>query len=371
VTVVVAPDKFKGSLSAVEVATAVERGLRSRRPDLEVHTLPVADGGDGTVDAALAQGFQRRQATAAGPTGQPLEAAYARSGSTALLEMATVSGLLRLPGGKLDPLNATSRGIGDLVAAAVEEDARQVVLGIGGSACTDGGAGMLQALGARLLDGDGHDLPPGGAALARLAFLDLTAMPAWLGSVQIDVACDVDNPLVGPEGAAAVYGPQKGASEQDVRMLEVGLLRWADVVAATTGSDCRYVAGAGAAGGLGFACTALLGASLRPGVELLLDVLDLRRSLLVADLVIVGEGSLDEQTLRGKAPVGVARIASAAGRRVVGVCGRRGLTDSQARAVGIGRIYALTDLEPDLTMCMSRAETLLERLGERIADAEC
>jgi glycerate kinase len=207
VRVVVAPDKFKGSLSAAEVAEAVARGLTAEVPGLDVHTLPVADGGDGTLIAATSAGFDRVPVTASGPTGEPVDTAYGRRGDDAVVEMADVSGLSRLPGGRHRPLTASSRGTGELVRAALTAGARRIVLGIGGSACTDGGAGMLQALGVRLLDDDGREIGDGGAALHSLARVELDGLHASLGGAEIVVACDVDNPLTGPVGAAAVYGP--------------------------------------------------------------------------------------------------------------------------------------------------------------------
>ena len=366
--VLVAPDKFKGSLTATEVAGAVARGLTAGRPDVEVDRLPVADGGDGTLAAALAAGYEAVPVTATGPTGEPVETAYARLGDVAVVEMADVSGLARLPGGRRQPLTATSRGTGELVAAALAAGARRVVLGIGGSATTDGGAGLLQALGADLLDADGAPVGPGGAALERLARVDVGGVAAALGGAEVVVACDVDNPLTGPTGAAAVYGPQKGAGPDDVVLLDRCLARLADAVADATGRDLRDEPGAGAAGGVGFAALAVLGAQLRPGIDLLLDLLGFDRLVAGADLVVVGEGSLDGQSLRGKAPVGVARRARAAGvGSVVAVCGRRDLDDAALQQAGIDAAHALTDLEPDPDRCMNEASPLLERLAQRIA----
>ncbi len=366
--VLVAPDKFKGSLTALEVADAVARGLTAGRPDVEVDRLPVADGGDGTLAAALAAGFEAVPVTATGPTGEPVETAYARLGDVAVVEMADVSGLARLPGGRRQPRTATSRGTGELVAAAVAAGARRVVLGIGGSATTDGGAGLLQALGAELLDADGAPVGPGGAALEQLARVDVSGVAAALGGAEVVVACDVDNPLTGPSGAAAVYGPQKGAGPDDVVLLDRCLARLADAVAGATGRDLRDEPGAGAAGGVGFAALAVLGAQLRPGIDLLLDLLGFDRLVAGADLVVVGEGSLDGQSLRGKAPVGVARRARAAGvPAVVAVCGRRDLDDAALQGAGIDAAHALTDLEPDPERCMAEAGPLLEQLAQRIA----
>jgi glycerate 2-kinase len=350
--ILLAPDKFKGSATAAEVAAALRRGLLSTRPDLEVRTAPVADGGEGTLEAAVAAGFERVEVTATGPTGSPVSTAFARKGDTAVVEMADVSGLARLPEGRPAPLDATSRGTGEVMAEALDRGCRRLVVGIGGSACTDGGAGMVEALGARLYGEHGHVLPPGGAALADLAELDLTRMRDLRG-VEIVVACDVDNPLTGPRGAAAVYGPQKGASDGDVEALDRALAHWADVVAVRTGQDLRDRPGAGAAGGVGFAALALLGGRLRPGIDLVLELVDFDDQLAGVDWVVVGEGSLDEQTLHGKAPVGVAARAVRAGARVVAVCGRRAVDDEALRSAGIEEAHPLSDLEPDPEVCMS------------------
>jgi len=366
--VLVVPDKFKGSLTGLEVAEALARGLLRTRPDLEVETLPVADGGDGTLDAALAAGFERVDVTVTGPTGRPVRTAYAHRDGTAVAEMADACGLSRLPGVRPAPMTASSRGLGEVVAAALDAGCTTVMLGIGGSASTDGGAGMVSALGARLLDESGNPVTDGGAGLAQLDTLDLTGLRRRLAGREIVVACDVDNPLIGPAGAAAVYGPQKGATQDDVRALDAALSHWADVVAATTGSDLRDATGAGAAGGVGFAALSLLEAGLRPGIDLMLELLDFEKRVAGADLVVTGEGSLDAQSLHGKAPVGLARASRTTGARVVAVCGRRTLDDVALQRVGIDAAYALTDLEPDPAVCMSDAARLLEQVGVMLAD---
>ena len=365
--VLIAPDKFKGSLSAVAVAEAVRQGLTARVPGLDVRCVPVAAGGAGTLAAVVSSGFERVQATATGPTGDQVDCAFAVKGDVAVIEMADVSGLSQLPGGKPAPLAATSRGTGELIATALDRGAARIVLGIGGSACTDGGAGMIQALGASLVDASGAQIDHGGAPLERLAEIDLGGLHPRLAAAEIVVACDVDNPLTGPSGAAAVYGPQKGATAEDVTRLDAALDRFADEVARVTGVDHRNEPGAGAAGGLGFAALAVLGATLRPGIDLVLELLDFRQHLEGTDLVIVGEGSLDLQTLHGKAPVGVARLAGAEGARVVAVCGRCLLDQDQLSGAGIGAAYACADLEPDPRRSMSEAAALLERIGARIA----
>ncbi|MCA2226893.1 glycerate kinase [Nonomuraea aurantiaca] len=371
--VLVAPDKFKGSLTAAEVAAHVSAGLGV--PAIE---LPVADGGDGTVDAVVACGFTRVSRQVTGPTGEPVQASYARRGDTAVVELAEASGLRRLPGG-LEPLTATSYGTGELVADAIRQGAKRIVLGLGGSACTDGGAGMAQALGARFLDAQGDELEYGGAALSRLDRIDITGFTDMSG-IEVVVASDVDNPLLGPHGAAAIYGPQKGATLEDVPVLDRALARLAAVATRTHGlagavehddvprpMGVAGAPGAGAAGGVGFAALAFLHAEVQPGIDYLLDLLGFGEQVKGARLVITGEGSLDEQSLRGKAPVGVAQAAARAGVPVVAVCGRRTLSDAELRAAGIEAAYALTDLEPDPARCMADAAALLERLAAKLA----
>jgi glycerate kinase len=361
--VLAAPDKFKGSLTAREVAERIAAGIAAETPQVPVVLAPVADGGDGTVDAALAAGFERVPVRAQGPTGEPVDTAFAVRDDNAVVEMADVSGLRRLPDGRLRALEASSYGTGEVIRAALERRCHTIVLGIGGSASTDGGAGMVQALGGRLLDPAGEELPRGGGALARLDRVDLTGLDPRLAKTKIIVASDVDNPLTGPRGAAAVYGPQKGASPTDVEFLDAALSRWATLVAASTAE----LPGAGAAGGVGFAAVAVLGAELQPGIDLILDLLGFHEKLQGARLVITGEGSLDEQTLSGKAPVGVAAAAAAAGVPVVAVCGRLLLTVDRLRGAGIQQAYALTDIEPDLQRCLTEAGPLLEERARALA----
>jgi len=366
--VLIAPDKFKGTLTAAEVAAHVAAGLGRVRPGLATVQVPVADGGDGTVEAAEAAGYRRVEMEVHGPTGQPLTAAFAIRDGTAVIESAQACGLSHLPGGKLAPLTASSRGVGELIIAAAELGAKRIVLGLGGVACTDGGAGLVTAFGARLLDAAGNELPPGGAALAELDRIEAAGLRDR-PPIEVVAAIDVDNPLLGPRGAAAVYGPQKGATPPDVAALEAGLARWADVTEQALGSRRRDEPGAGAAGGLGFAALAFLGAGAQPGIELLLDLLAFREHLSGARLVITGEGALDRQTLHGKAPVGVARAAAAAlpGVPVVAVSGVRSLTAGQLQAAGFAAAYALADIEPDLERCRTQPGPLLEDLAGQVA----
>ncbi|HVB41693.1 MAG TPA: glycerate kinase [Streptosporangiaceae bacterium] len=364
--VVVAPDKFKGSATAAEVAAALSAGLRRGRPELDVLELPVADGGDGTVAAALAAGFAPVAVTAAGPTGEPVETTFALKDGTAVVELADAAGLRRLPGG-FAPLIASTYGVGQVIAAALDHGARRIVLGVGGSASTDGGAGMVQALGARLADQDGVALERGGAALCRIAAVDLAGLDRRLRGAAVLVASDVDNPLLGPSGAAAVFGPQKGASRDDVALLERGLVRWAWLTRAATGREVAAEPGAGAAGGTGFAALAYLDARLVPGIDLVLDLVGFDSAVAGADLVVTGEGCLDTQSLGGKAPVGVARAAARHGVPVVAVAGSVLLTREELAAAGFAAAYSLARIEPDLARGIARVSELLDQVGRQIA----
>ncbi|PRY42679.1 glycerate kinase [Umezawaea tangerina] len=326
--VLVAPDKFKGTLTAPRVAGAVARGLREAVPGLDVRCLPVADGGDGTVDAAVAAGFTRVGRWVTGPVGKPVAASFAVRGDTAVVEVAAASGLAGLH--PLAPLTATSRGTGELLASALDVGCTRIVLGVGGSACTDGGRAMVEALGGRDLSG-----------------------------VEVVLATDVDNPLLGPTGAAAVYGPQKGATPADVEVLEDRLRAWADEI----GHEHVDTPGAGAAGGIGFAALTLLGARRRPGIEVVLELIGFADALPGARLVVTGEGALDAQTRHGKAPAGVA--AASGGVPVVAVAGR---CEVDPTGLGIKAAYALLDVEPDITRCVADGERLLARLAGRIAE---
>jgi glycerate 2-kinase len=365
--VVVAPDKFKGCLAAGEVAAAVADGLSRGRPDLDIVRLPVADGGDGTVDAAVSAGFTRVSVPAVGPTGEAITASYAVQGTSAVVELAEVVGLARLPGGVVDPMGSSTYGLGLVLRAAIAGGARSLVLGVGGSASTDGGAGLVQALGGHVTDAQGDEIAPGGGHLGEAVALDLRDLRATLGEARIVVASDVDNPLLGPTGAAMVFGPQKGATPEQVAALEAGLRHWSGLVAEATGRDDDGYAGAGAAGGTGFAALALLAAKIKPGIELMLDLLGFERAIAGADLVVTGEGSLDEQSLSGKAPIGVARAAAKAGVPVVVVAGRSLLDPERLAEAGISAAYPLSDLEPDPARSMANAASLLVEVGERIA----
>ncbi|MGH8877772.1 MAG: glycerate kinase [Stackebrandtia sp.] len=446
VRVVVAPDKFKGSLSAAEAADNLAAGLRAA--GVEAECVPVADGGDGTVAAMTSADYDIHSVEVTGPLGQKVTAKWARgpalgetdgrwvrdeagprrdersaptvhsqrrrhgrdgavagahdtpaagsrvrveavavsrpavpaarppwpgglgtnlSAPTAVIELAQASGLRYSAVTPDAALRASSRGTGELLRAARQAGCRRIVMGLGGSACTDGGAGMLQALGVRLLDADGRDLAPGGAALRRLSAIDTAGVPRDWHDIDVVVAGDVDNPLLGRFGAAAVYGPQKGATATEVGVLEAGLANLARIVDRDLGIDAAATAGAGAAGGVGYGALALLGARLHSGIDLVLSLLDFEARLAGADLVVTGEGRLDTQTLRGKAPAGVAAAAARAGVPTIAVAGVCELTGDELAESGIRAVYRLSDLQPDPDRSIRDAGPLLRRLGGRIA----
>lgn len=365
--VVIAPDKFKGSLTAVQAADAIAAGVTRVRPDVEVVRLPVADGGEGTVEAAVSAGYRAETVTVENPTGDPVRAVLAVRGSSAVVEMAEASGLRRLTGGRPAPLTASSFGTGQLLLAALDLGATDVVLGVGGSACTDGGAGMAQALGVRFLDEEGEPLPRGGAALSRLARIDVDQLDPRVGSTTVVLASDVENPLLGEHGAAAVYGPQKGATPSDVQVLEAALTRLADVVARDLGVVVADTPGGGAAGGTGAGAIAFLGARVTSGIALMLGIVGFDAAASDAALVITGEGSLDRQSLHGKTPVGVAAAAGALGVPVVALVGRLEVTTEQLVGVGIREAHALLEIEPDQELAQANASALLGELAARVA----
>jgi len=365
--ILIASDKFKGSATGAEVAEALALGIREIIPDAEIEAVPVADGGEGTVDAALASGFEAVTVSVTGPTGEAVAARFAVHGADAVIEMAAASGLDVLPGGVKAALTATSRGTGELITAALDRGCTTIVLGVGGSANTDGGAGMLQALGVSLRAGDG-DMPPGGAALVALDSIDVAGLDPRIADATIVLASDVDNPLLGDRGAAAVFAPQKGASADDVAALEAGLSRFAALLEVQAGvRPSAELPGAGAAGGVGYAALAVLGARREPGIDVIQRITGLGERIVDADLVITGEGSLDDQSLGGKTPLGVAAAARAAAVPVVAVCGRSTLTEAQAADAGFLAVLPLSELEPDPAASMANATALLLQLGRRIA----
>ena len=323
--VVVAPDKFKGTLSAAQAAEAIAEGWRRADPRAEIDRVPVADGGEGTLDALVsALGGRIERVRVTGPLGDPVVAPYGMvdGGRVAVVEMARASGISLVPEERRRPRRASTHGTGQLVVAACRHRPRRVIVCIGGSATTDGGAGMAQALGVRLLDEEGNPIGPGGAALRRLAAIDVRELAPEVRGVEFVVASDVDSPLVGPRGAAAVYGPQKGASPEDVRVLDQALGHYAAIVHRDLGLDLRREPGGGAAGGLGAGLVAFLGARIRPGFDVVAEAVRLPPLMERADVAVTGEGRYDRQTERGKAPAGVLRLARERGSRSVLICGQ-------------------------------------------------
>lgn len=366
---VIAPDSFKESLSAQDVASAIARGWRTVYPDADIHLCPMADGGEGTVDAVLAaSGGERRELTVCGPLGKAVQAHWGwLEGGQAVIEMAAASGLHWVEPDQRDARITTSYGTGELIVAALDAGARRIILGIGGSATNDGGAGVLQALGVRLLDAAGEPLTPGGAALINLQRIELDGLDPRLAKVEILVAADVDNPLCGPRGASHVFGPQKGATPEQVEQLDRALGHFADVMTATLGEDYREVPGVGAAGGLGFAARAVLDASFCPGIELVAELSELAAAMQGADLAITGEGRLDGQSLHGKTPVGVARIAQAAGVPVIALAGSLGEGYQRLYEAGIQAAFSLAPGPVSLEHAMAEADTLLQSRAADIA----
>ncbi|AKK83507.1 glycerate kinase [Klebsiella aerogenes] len=322
--IVIAPDSYKESLSALDVATAIETGFREIYPHAEYVKVPVADGGEGTVEAMVAatQGHIV-QVSVTGPLGEPVNAFYGLSGDMrcAYIEMAAASGLESVPPTRRNPLLTTSWGTGELIRHALDAGVSQIIIGIGGSATNDGGAGMAQALGAKLLSAGQQQIAPGGGALETLARIDLSELDPRLADCRIDVACDVTNPLTGPQGASAVFGPQKGATAAMIERLDRGLQHFAQIIDRDLDIDVLSLEGGGAAGGMGAALYAFCGANLRPGIEIVTDALGLADLVADADLVITGEGRIDSQTIHGKVPVGVAKVAKRFNVPVIGIAG--------------------------------------------------
>jgi len=375
VRTLIAPDKFKGSLTAGEVADALAAGLRSATGStgaagaVRCELLPLADGGDGSVDAAVASGFARRSHTVAGPTGQHVPAGIAFDGVTAVVEVANTCGLALLPDGKQEPLNASSRGFGEAILFALSLNPARIVLALGGSASTDGGMGMLSALGYSFRDADGRQLYGSGRELARIHTVHRSAL-AELAGTELIVASDVHNPLLGPEGAPAVFGPQKGAEPGDVAALDHGLEHFVATMTEAGFTNAAALAGhpgAGSAGGIGYACL-LLGAQQVSGADYFLDLLDFNNRKDNCDVVITGEGSIDEQTLAGKLPAAVARRSGQ--RPVIAVAGRSLLPRDRWPDLDLTRVYTLADYtDLDSAKDPELSAALLRRIGRDIGNS--
>ncbi|KJZ40023.1 MULTISPECIES: glycerate kinase [Pseudomonas] len=368
--IVIAPDSFKDSLSAQGVADAIALGLAEVWPDAQLIKCPMADGGEGTVESILAacEGELRRT-NVRGPLGAMVDAAWGwlPKNHTAIIEMAEASGLQLVPPGQRDACTSSTFGTGELIRAALDAGAQRVILAIGGSATNDGGAGAMQALGVKLLDAQGQPLAPGGLALTQLDRIDLSDMDSRLSGVRFDIAADVNNPLCGPHGASAIFGPQKGASPEQVQQLDSALGHFADLCADVLGHDVKDEPGSGAAGGLGFAAKAFLGAQFKAGVEVVAELVGLAEAVKGADMVITGEGRFDAQTLRGKTPFGVARVAREQGVPVIVIAGTLGEGYQALYEHGIDAAFALASGPMTLEQACAEAPRLLQDRASDIA----
>jgi glycerate kinase len=366
--IIVAPDSFKGSLTALEAADAIVQGVRGVMPQAEIATVPLADGGEGTVDALVrATDGRFLQADVTGPMGDPVTASFGVLGddTTGVVEMAQAAGLPLVPPERRNPLLATTYGVGELMLAALDEGCRRLIVGLGGSATSDGGAGMAQALGARLLTADGGEIKRGAAALMSLDRIDVSERDGRLDQMAVYAASDVANPLCGPGGAAAVYGPQKGANAQMVEMLDRALAHFAEIVERDLGVAVREVSGAGAAGGLGAGLVAFCGAQIRSGASLVLEMVDFDEYLQSADLVLTGEGKLDSQIEYGKALSGVTMLAEKHGVPVIAFTGHVGEDEERLAELGIGAVVPIVPRPMTEEEAIAGASGLLQEAAER------
>jgi glycerate kinase len=367
--IVIAPDSFKGSLTALEVAHAIKAGIKRVVPEAEVDEVPMADGGEGTVQALVdATGGEIIAQEVCDPLGNRIRADFGvlGDGNTAVIEMAAASGLPLVPEDKRNPMFTTTFGTGELIRAALDRGCRKLIVGIGGSATVDGGAGMAQALGARLLGKDGDEVPRGGGGLEYLDRIDVSRLDARIAETATVVACDVDNPLVGPRGGPEVYGPQKGATPEMVKKLDRYLDRYADIIKRDLGIDVKEEPGAGAAGGLGAGLMAFLNAELRSGIDIVIEASGLEEHLKDADLVITGEGRIDRQTIYGKTPIGVAKSAKKFGIPVIGIGGGIGDDASVVYENGIDALMSIISYPMSLEMAVQRAYSLIADAAERV-----
>ena len=362
VNIVIAPDSFKESLSATDVAQAIAAGIEAVMPEAQIRCLPMADGGEGTLDAVLAvTGGERRELEVTDALGRPRLAQWGwLPGETAVIEMASAAGLEHIASTDRDPARADTHGVGKLILAALDGGAKQIVLTAGGSATNDAGSGMLRALGVQFFDRNGQPLAPGGLVLKDLARLDASMLDARLASVEITVATDVRNPLCGPDGASAIFGPQKGATPELVHELDQALEQFAHLTAQSTGQDMQNQPGAGAAGGLGFAALAWMGARMRPGVEVVAQLANLEQAVAQADLVFTGEGRMDAQTLQGKTPWGVMRIAKEHHVPVIAITGSLGQGYQALYEAGLTAAFSLANGPIALDDAIAQAPALLK-----------
>ncbi|MBU8696519.1 glycerate kinase [Bacillus pumilus] len=368
--IVIAPDSFKESLSAYETACAIERGFHAILPDAEYIKLPMADGGEGTVQSLVdATGGYIINHVVTGPLGDPVDAFFGMlgDGETAVIEMAAASGLHLVPQGKRNPLLTTSRGTGELMLAALDQGAKHVIIGLGGSATNDGGVGMMQGLGAAFLDQAGQELSPGGGTLHQLASIDLTGLDPRLQSVRLEAACDVDNPLTGERGASAVFGPQKGADEHMVQVLDKNLAHFAQIAEKQFNVSFEDAEGAGAAGGLGASLLGFLHADLQRGIDIVLKAVQFDDVIKEADLVVTGEGRIDQQTIYGKTPIGVAKAAKQYHLPVIGIAGSLSKDSAVVHEHGIDALFSIVPGVTSLSEAMRDGAIHVERTARNIA----
>lgn len=368
--IVIAPDSFKESLTALEAAQAIENGMKKIIPDGQFIKIPMADGGEGTVQSLVdATGGRIISKKVTGPLGDPVDAFFGVTGDekTAVIEMAAASGLHLVPADDRNPLITTTKGTGELILEALNLGVKHIIVGIGGSATNDGGAGMAKALGAKFLDSSRMEIGDGGGALSELDSIDLSTIDSRLSSVKIEVACDVDNPLTGPKGASAIFGPQKGATPKVVEQLDENLKRYAKVIIKDTGKDIEHIAGAGAAGGLGGGLMAFLNAELKRGVDIVLKAVQLEEYVKDADFVITGEGKIDGQTIFGKTPIGVANTAKKHGVPVIAIAGNIAHDSEVVHSHGIDAVFSIVPGVIELSQAFANAEEYVERLSANIA----
>ncbi|MFJ6413354.1 glycerate kinase [Terribacillus saccharophilus] len=368
--IVIAPDSYKESLSALEAANAIERGFKMIFPDAVYNKMPMADGGEGTVQSLVdATNGKIEERTVTGPLGKPVKAFFGLmgDGETAVIEMAAASGLHLVPTEDRNPLTTSTKGTGELISAALDLGVQHIIIGLGGSATNDGGAGMIQALGGRLLDEAGKDIGDGGGALAQLAVIDLAGLDNRLKDVRVEVACDVDNPLTGPRGASAIFGPQKGATPDMVELLDKNLSHFADIAEKALGKSFRDIEGVGAAGGLGASLLAFLNADLKRGIDIVLHAVDFEEAVKDADLVITGEGRLDSQTIYGKTPIGVAKAAKKYGVPVIGLAGSLSKDSDVVYEHGIDVLFSIVPGVVTLPEAFEHAAEYMEKTARNIA----
>ncbi len=366
--IVIAPQAFKGSLHAADVAEAIARGIRQVFPEAQLVLMPIADGGEGTVQALVrATGGIFQQNQVMGPLGEPVVARWGMLGDkrTAVIEMAAASGLPLIPREERNPLRTTTYGTGELVTQALDRGVTKLIIGIGGSATNDGGVGMAQALGVRFLDAEGRELPLGAAGLSRLARIDISGLDRRVSELEVEVASDVNNPLCGPNGAAAVYGPQKGATPEMVRELDAALSHYADILRRDLGVDIKDMPGAGAAGGLGAGLVAFLHATLQPGVEIVFRALQVEKVLAGADLVITGEGRMDSQDIYGKAPISLAQRAKRFGIPTIAIVGSTGRDYRIVYGHGIDAVIGTVNRPMALDRALSESSRLVTEAAMR------